>query len=103
MANDPRTIDFAASTILDFVRDKDRRLRTGVELREALGKALARGEEPFHYRIDWLRESSNRVTDLLQTLASEFNQAHPADMCSATDLVDVLATTLGRIKKSVGS
>lgn len=103
MADNPRTVDFAINTILDYVRDKDRRLRVSAEIRTTLGDALARGETPVHYRIDWLRASSERVNDLLQQLALEFNQAHPADMCSVADLMDVLHNSLHRIKRAVSS
>lgn len=93
----------AVATILDYLKNKDQGLKSGLSIRASLAGALSRGEEVHHYRIDWLRSSSMRVIDLLSVLAKEFNAAHPGDLCSAVDLVDVLVTALNVIKTKAGS
>jgi len=99
MADD--RVAFVQKTLLDAQSHQNRRLKNGLALRAQIGAALnGDGPEPDHYRVEWLRASTKRMLSLLGDIAREFNKTHPEDACSTHDFVDILATTIGQIKKA---
>jgi hypothetical protein len=84
------------------IRREQTRLRTGFAMRDYISTQLKAGVLPTHYRVQWIENSVDRIIDLLQILATEFNDAHPNDKASAHDLVDILQSTSKTIVRRVG-
>lgn len=95
-------IDDTIRTFENVIAHAGQRLKTGEALRGRLQSALARGEDPNHYRLEWIRSGVLRINNTLLKLAEEFNAAHPDDRCSVQDLGDVLASTLATLKRHAG-
>ncbi len=91
-------IDATVTTFINVIRHQERRLRNAAALRKVLGEALDRGEDPAHYRLEFLRTSVLRVNDALAECARQFDAEHPDDRCSAADFIDILATTMHRLQ-----
>jgi hypothetical protein len=75
------------------------RLSYGSRLRQEVQKAIQEGKVLDHYRYKWLNDSANDIIDFLQDIAKGFDTDHPNDMCSAQDLLDILAVAHSRLKR----
>ncbi len=94
-----KTLRNSIAVLHRFVADKDSKIRFGIRVREQLRLALQRGEQPVSYRLDWLIEASDAVFACMREKAREFNENYPQDHISAQDLLDVLLTSVNRLKK----
>lgn len=96
---------------LDFIADvlaravtaatQQTRLQKGTELRQQIVQALSTGQPCDHYRIKWTAGSVNRVIDFVQELCREFDAAHPDDMASAQDVLDILRGAISVLSQQV--
>jgi len=75
------------------------RLANGSRLREEMHEQIKSGIKPEGYRPDWVRSSALRILQELVKLGQDFNENHPSDKASVNDLLDILNTVAGRIKK----
>lgn len=80
-----------------FVRTKmneQAKYRKGQGIREIIFQKLALGEEVEGYRIDFLRNSVNRLFHFMEEIGTEFNKKYPEDRFTTNDFGDILATAL---------
>jgi len=94
-----KTLRNSVSVLHRFVGDTEGKLRFGLRVREQLRQALLRGEKPDSYRLDWLVSASDAVFAVLGEMARQFNDDNPQDRISRQDLLDVLLTSVNRLKK----
>jgi len=95
-------IDFVVEVLAEIVERRhsgDARLAHGAALRQEIREAIAEGKSVNHYRYVWLVESATQLMSILGIMANEFDQAHPDDMCSAQDLMDILRVAYTRTVK----
>ena len=85
-----------------LLNNREVRLARGAKLRQEMHEQLSRGEKPQDYRSDWVRTSAFKVIQELQRLGLAFNESHNNDQCSIGDLIDILTTALGHLKKRAG-
>jgi len=97
MEPDPE-IQFTMRTLARVLKHERQRLETGYALREHIHQQLSVGQEPEHYRVEWLRDAVSKVIDTLMTIGSDFNRDHPDDKASTADLVDILSSTIATIR-----
>lgn len=93
--------DFAIEVLVALHTEKQDRLTQGMIRRQAMHDQIKRGETPVGYRPDWIKSQARELVRALATAAEEFDLAHPDDKASVSDLMDILATTIGMFKKSV--
>jgi hypothetical protein len=84
---------FTVMTLTGILRREHRRMARGASLREYVHRQLALGNEPEHYRVDFLRNGVHEVAELLQRLGADFNRQQPNDKTSTNDLLDILEST----------
>lgn len=77
--------------------DDQARLKRGMQLREEMHAAMARGEDPEGYRVDWLKRTSDRIIKVLIGSSEEFNAIYADDKISLGDLSDVITAVVGRL------
>jgi hypothetical protein len=85
--------DFVVEVLAEVISrraTKDGRLANGARLRQEIQDSIKAGVVVDHYRYTWLRESANQVIDIMKIIAGDFDRAHPDDMCSGADLLDIL-------------
>jgi hypothetical protein len=92
-------IDFTIRVFVKLAQDREDRLQRGARLRKEMHKALESGENPVGYRVSWIKESSLSIIDLLSDIAKEFDRQHIDDKCSSIDLLDIVTTVFGLLKK----
>lgn len=95
-------IEYIVTSLLAVKRMQSTRLQRGLALRQVLGKRLAAGEMPEHYRVQWLSSSVDRIMAVLGEVATEFNAAHPDDVASSADFIDILSSTINTLKIATG-
>lgn len=76
------------------------RLENGFRLRAMIHESLKNGVHPDHYRMRWLSDSVDEVVGFLRDVAKRFDEAHPEDMASVMDLIDVLQSTILTMRAS---
>lgn len=86
-----------------LLNNQEARLARGAKMRQEMHEQIARGVKPSGYRADWVRSSAFRLIKELQNLGIEFNETHTNDQCSIGDMIDVVTTALGHLKKRAGS
>lgn len=95
-------IEYAVEILSKLASATDEeRLAYGQVMRQEISDMLKRGQTPAGYRWDWLVASSKQLMELLQMMADDFNKAHPHDMASTLDILDILAMTTSNIKQIV--
>jgi hypothetical protein len=92
---------FVADIYSSLLKNSKTRLLRGLKLRQEMHDAIERGERPTGYRPDFIRAGTVKLIKMLDELAGEFNRAHPEDQCSGSDLLDVLASTNGLLKRKL--
>ncbi len=85
------------AALRETMENEKRRVANAGQLREFLGKQLAAGIVPDHYRIEWLQKSVFAVIATLGGAAAAFDRAHPQDKATARDLLDILISTQAKI------
>jgi hypothetical protein len=80
------------SILRQVVVDQQRRLTHGAELREVMHEQLRGGVEPAGYRFPWITQSALELVNELQRIAKTFNEQHPDDKASLSDLLDIVKT-----------
>jgi hypothetical protein len=75
------------------ITPKQAKLDQGAQKRAKLAEALARGLNPQDDRLDFIRETAEKLLSVLKTSAEDFNKAHQDDAISQQDMIDVLLTT----------
>jgi len=81
------------------VKENDQRLAKGFALRKQMIKALKEGQTPTGYRPEWIKKSSQKVIQLLKSIAYDFNFQHEDDKTSVLDMVDILNSAVSYLKK----
>jgi len=79
---------------------KEIKLRYGAMQRQEIKEKLNKGEKVTGYRVQWLRESRDRIIKMLGEMAQEFNDKYPHDCISVADLGDVCISVLYYLKKA---
>lgn len=95
-------IQFAVETLTAIMRHEHRRLATGAALRTYIHKQLLLGNQPSHYRMDWLRRGINSMIYLLGDLAETFNRENENDKVSVGDFLDILDSTSRTLRARTG-
>lgn len=95
----PLSPEKACEVLHRYLSRGEGRLERGVMLREAMFQAIKRGEKPTGYRAEWLRKTAMELIATMEDCALEFNLNHEDDQISAMDLMDVLATAMGVLKR----
>lgn len=75
------------------IESKQDRLNKGAAKRAKLQEALARGLNPQDDRMDFIRNTAERLLAVLRENSESFNKQHQDDSISQQDMLDVLATT----------
>lgn len=88
----------ASRILLQFVTDKDAKVRYGKRQRDMMIEAVERGEQPKGYRIEWLDSTAQAIFQLLSEKGAEFNNQHPQDRVSTDDFDDALETCQARLR-----
>src|SRR5512138_915004 len=78
----------------------EERVRNGQRLRAKILQAIQNGEVPDGYRWAWVKSSSNQLLELLQMMADDFNKAHPDDMATIIDLLDILSIADKKLRET---
>lgn len=78
--------------LFKVVSDEKLALQRGLKDRERISAIIARGEEPYGHRVDWLRDTAHALNETLMVQAKKFNTAYPGDKISVQDLIDALET-----------
>lgn len=78
-------------------------LDNGLKIRDEIRKKIEAGEEPDHYRVDWLRETALQCIGFIGETAKMFNSEHPNDKISQNDMLDVLITAANMVVKYSGA
>lgn len=99
--NSTDQIKFSIAVFSRLLTTKMDRLERGVQLRKQMHEAIKRGEKPTGYRAKWLKDSALEMVSVLGEIARKFDEKFPDDRASVSDLMDVLATTMGLIKGNV--
>jgi hypothetical protein len=95
-------IQNVSDIFVSLLSHRDSRLARGAKLRAEMHEQLARGEKPDGYRPEWVRTSAFKLIQELQRLGLNFNESHTDDQCSIGDLIDIVTTALGHLKKRAG-
>ncbi len=92
------------SNTLRLIRDgQQTALQNGLQTRDEIRKQLEAGNEPEHYRIDWLRETAVQCIGFIGEASKIFNAQHPNDQISQNDVLDVLINAANMIVKYSGA
>ena len=75
------------------------KLANATRLRKKVHAAIQSGEVLDHYRYKWLNDQSHALIELLQIMAAEFDEAHPADICSVQDLIDIMSVASTKLRQ----
>ncbi len=81
---------------------------TPVQLGIALSKTVTKHKKELERppypekKIDWIKETANKIIDLLEVEAKFFNSHNIGEELKANDLVSVAQTVLNRILKAIG-
>lgn len=89
----PQQILAISGTLKRIVTDDGVKLAWGRLKRRELKDQLENGVKVDGYRVEWLRETKNKIVDVLIDATVAFNMRYRHDKISLADLVDVLATT----------
>jgi hypothetical protein len=98
--------DYVIEVLAEVVgrrNSSEARLANGSRLRKEILEAVKGGVPVDHYRYAWLVEASQQLVDVLQIMAADFDKAHPDDMCSGADLMDVLRVTYTKLHGAYSS
>jgi hypothetical protein len=95
----PLSPEKACEVLHRYLSKGENRLEHGAQLRDAMFEAIKRGEKPTGYRAEWLRKTAMELIATMEDASLEFNLNHPDDQISAMDLMDVLATAMGVLKR----
>jgi hypothetical protein len=95
-------IESSVETLTAILRHEHRRAATGATMRTHLHKQIELGNDPEHYRMDWLRESVLEIMEHLQIIADNFNRTHDNDKASIGDMLDILHSTAKNIRTKTG-
>lgn len=95
-------IQFSVETLTEVMRHEHRRRATGFALRNHLHKQLEVGNEPNHYRMEWLRDGVKIVIGELRFMSDRFNREHPDDKVSVGDMLDVLTSSIRTLAGKAG-
>jgi hypothetical protein len=98
----PQEIQQMSDIYVSLLNNRDTRLLRGAKLRQEMHEALSRGEKPTGYRPDWVRSAAFKLIQEVQRIGLEFNERRTDDQCSLGDLIDILTTALGHLKKRAG-
>ncbi len=79
----------------------EERIRNGQRLRAKILQALEKGEVPEGYRWAWIKSSANQLMELLQMMADDFNKAHPDDMITFIDLLDIVSVADKQLRSTL--
>lgn len=101
MARPSLRATFASKVFQKLLAESKDRLAKAQQLRSALQAQLEAGQTPTGYRADFLDEASHIIVEQLCVVAQSFNDAHPDDMCTTADLLDILATARNKLLKGV--
>ncbi len=93
-------MDLTTSVFVALVSEKQDRLTKGLMLRQAMHDTIKRGEKPTGYRPEWLKARALELVKVMAAEAQKFDEAHPDDKCSVSDILDVLVTTAGLFKSA---
>jgi hypothetical protein len=93
------TQEEVATTLFAIVSDKTKAIQRGARDRERIAQTIARGEEPYGHRVDWIQEAAEAVNQALMIKAREFNDRYPGDRISVQDMLDALATLAGGYRR----
>jgi hypothetical protein len=94
-------ISFTTAVFTRLASEKMDRLNRGLVLRQAMHDAIKRGEKPTGYRPQWVQDQALELVKTCGLMAQKFDEAHPDDKASVSDLLDILATAMGLFKKHV--
>lgn len=83
-----------------ITKQADIRLQRGLARRQEMYSQIKRGEAATGFRADFLRQATGDVLDCLAKIGEKFNDNHPDDKISVNDLLDILATTIARLKNA---
>lgn len=100
--DDEQKARYVCRVLTSVLSTNEQKLEKGAERRDEVYAAIARGEVPEGYRADWLRDSAFEIIEYLKMLAADFNEQFPDDRASIQDMLDILATAMGHIKKKAG-
>lgn len=90
-------IEFTQRVFTKVAIDDQTRIKNGMALREEMHRAIARGEEPKGYRVEWAVRSVQRVIKTLEACAEELRTLHADDAASTLDFADILTTARRRL------
>jgi hypothetical protein len=72
--------------------DQQVKLRFGLRKRDAMAVALRAGGtfDDSNYRYKWLKETRDKLIELVQAEGKQFDKDHPHDAVSLQDYIDAL-------------
>ena len=98
---DDQTLIAANRIFLRFATDIDAKIRYGQRQRQTLKEALARGETPKGYRVDFINRTARDLFKFLADRALEFNIAYPQDRMNTDDFADILLTAMKLLQSKI--
>ena len=95
-----REIEFVTSTFSKIKRIEQIKLKKALALRATMIQKLELNEEFDSYRLDFIRNSVDKLFTFMEELGKEFNSAHPDDKFTNHDIGDILATAIEALNNS---
>ncbi len=86
-------MDFVVRVFLSAIAQRKQKIQNGLLLRAVSGQAdldMTRN----NYRIDWLRNSANKVLHDTEEMIKKYNAEHPNEHATAYDICDILNVAL---------
>ncbi len=78
-------------------------LQNGLKIRDEIRKQIEAGQQPDHYRMDWLRETAVQCIGFIGEAAKMFNATYANDQISQNDVLDVLINAANMVVKHSGA
>ena len=89
-------IQFATEVLSEAVArsaDPEVQFQFAIQARDEIRKLMKAGKPPReHYRYRWIVDTTRKLLGTLSEWGQEFDEAHPQDVSTVLDLLDVVET-----------
>jgi hypothetical protein len=88
----------ANNILIQVVTNNEIKLNYGYRLRQEIKTAVDKKERAAGYRAEWLNCAIRDIISCLSVISEQFNKRYPQDRVSSHDFVDILLSSIARIK-----
>ncbi|HVT62198.1 MAG TPA: hypothetical protein VHD33_01760 [Legionellaceae bacterium] len=94
-------LEFITQTFKHIKSIEQSKYKKAQALRKLMFEKIEMGEQIDNYRIQFLRESVDKLFTFMDKIGQEFNTAHPDDKFTTNDIGDILATAIETLNGSL--